>query len=1054
MATYAIDQLALRQHGKDLRNLSQQERYLNPNIDLTDNELRIVKSDNDSTPPNRHLQDSLLNKYPERDNAIPLSANLMLTLGILHWRKKDFSKALELLQAALNIGAPLKDKWFFAQCFNAKALVMTGMGKNNDAIDAYKKTLQFAPDQIFIWNNLGNLYFKMGQPDKAIESYMKALKQDSENTVSWNGLGDVYQDVMSTDDAIEAYQKAIQLAPKFAYPWNGLGDVYSKINQFDKALNAYSKAIKLKEDFIEPWISSGKLYMEQDRFNEAVNSCQKAAELDPENVQVWVSLGNLYFSYSHYDEAIEAFNRVIQMNCGTGLIYQTLASSFFEKKQFVEAVSFYQKSIGLLKNKVEQAIVWNKLGDTKRKLNAYEDALDAYRTADKLCEPGFLFDRNTYKGKDIEDNEKGNLPMDKNLATTIEKDKEHMEISLTQKENVVPTRIENTKKGDSFMKLHPSILERINVHKEGLVSSDQPNEKKILISLLDKDNDEEAQLVEKENEMTVKSAYEWSELGNLYLKAGSYGDAISAYKHAIELAPEFGWAYSNLALTYYRQGQYEEAVSLYLKSIELFRTSEEKAVTLNRLGDAYRGLSDYDNAMQVYHEADQYSANEDDSDEQSADNPDTHTEDSIVEEPDETLSFEETLQSELEPASDENETDEQQDEIYEENPMNLENDDNENSAPEESQLLESGWLPNDDSENKKVADEDQIENAEFVAMLSSLTNEDEESNDQQEMTSKTDSMISEESVEPKEKTSAEWNELGKMYLTKSLYDEAISAYQKAIDATPGFSWSFINNLAMAYYGKGKYDQVTSLYSEHTGTQHETEEADLVDVNLEGKDGFESNESEHEQEVVDETELEMDAIETTADLEGSEAKFEEDKIKFENELVEFSDLEAEDVQEKVQGSNLDPDEINSVEASLGEEPEAQLVEQEQEMTVKSAYEWSEMGNLYLKAGSYNDAIAAYRKAIELAPEFGWAYSNLALAYYRQGQYKEAVLLYRKSIDLFRTKEEKAVSWNRLGNAYRRSNDHQSAMKAYRTADKLSMNSSSLLSRTRLVLMNNE
>jgi Flp pilus assembly protein TadD len=51
-------------------------------------------------------------------------------------------------------------------------------------------------------------------------------------------------------------------------------------------------------------------------------------------------------------------------------------------------------------------------------------------------------------------------------------------------------------------------------------------------------------------------------------------------------------------------------------------------------------------------------------------------------------------------------------------------------------------------------------------------------------------------------------------------------------------------------------------------------------------------------------------------------------------------------------------------------------------------WNELGNIYLRLGSYDEAIAAYLKAIELGPEYGGAYSNLALAYCRQGKPRQA------------------------------------------------------------------
>ncbi len=98
-------------------------------------------------------------------------------------------------------------------------------------------------------------------------------------------------------------------------------------------------------------------------------------------------------------------------------------------------------------------------------------------------------------------------------------------------------------------------------------------------------------------------------------------------------------------------------------------------------------------------------------------------------------------------------------------------------------------------------------------------------------------------------------------------------------------------------------------------------------------------------------------------------------------------------------------------------------------------WNELGNLYFKLGALEEAIAVYEKAIEEAPAFGWPYSNLGLVYSRQGNYAQAIPLYRRSIELLRKEKDKAVSWNRLGDAYRRLNDTRNAMFAYQKAVEL-------------------
>jgi len=59
-----------------------------------------------------------------------------------------------------------------------------------------------------------------------------------------------------------------------------------------------------------------------------------------------------------------------------------------------------------------------------------------------------------------------------------------------------------------------------------------------------------------------------------------------------------------LALAYVEKGRYAEAIELFQKSIDLLVDTKEKVITMNRLGNAYRQIKDYNNAVAIYQKAD------------------------------------------------------------------------------------------------------------------------------------------------------------------------------------------------------------------------------------------------------------------------------------------------------------------------------------------------------------------------------------------------------------------------------------------------------------------
>jgi len=98
-------------------------------------------------------------------------------------------------------------------------------------------------------------------------------------------------------------------------------------------------------------------------------------------------------------------------------------------------------------------------------------------------------------------------------------------------------------------------------------------------------------------------------------------------------------------------------------------------------------------------------------------------------------------------------------------------------------------------------------------------------------------------------------------------------------------------------------------------------------------------------------------------------------------------------------------------------------------------WNELGNLYFMSGSYDQAVYAYHRSIQMESGFGRPYSNLALAYVQQGKYEQAIELYRTSLELLVEEKDKALSWSRLGNVYRYLKNYQEAVVAYQHADDL-------------------
>ena len=575
------------------------------------------------------LRETMLTELPEGNEALSIRGNLLLTLAVLNWRKGDFERADGQLREALQTAARIQDNWFEAECFNALALIRSSTGQIEAAIDAYRQALVLAPDQIFVWNNLGSLCSKVGRNDEAMVAFRKSLEGNARDPIAWNGMANVHFKLGHVDDAIAAYRRALQFSPTFAQPWCGLGDVYAKIGRTDEALKCYHKAIEINRNYILPWVRLGLLFAKQERYREAVKAYQKALDLDGHDSQVWNDLGEILMKCESFDEAAAAFARAIDFDRGNGWAYSNLAQAKTQLGSPKEAVSLLLRSVDLLQSDADKAVSWIRLAGVYRSLNDQNNAMVADQTAARL----------TSVARAPETDEDAETPEElveqaQQLApsTTVEpvlalgdtqptrSAREHARpesgsepahqapLSGSEPTSVAP---KNAVAPPTWLYVKLGQGKTISKEAGAEGRAPRPENGEAVVNSHMKAHTEEASAVTaptgSENQPAHRAhpdeAVKWTAQGNAHFRRGALEHAIVAFNKAIQIDASYGVPYSNLALTYVTQGQFAEAILLYQKSIELLVTDRDKALSWNGLGNAYRCVGDYSNAVAAYQKA-------------------------------------------------------------------------------------------------------------------------------------------------------------------------------------------------------------------------------------------------------------------------------------------------------------------------------------------------------------------------------------------------------------------------------------------------------------------
>jgi Flp pilus assembly protein TadD len=221
-------------------------------------------------------------------------------------QKKDYAAAEPLLRKVVENAAG-DDGSRYVEWFDL-AFVENELGKTDESIAAYRKSVAAKPNVFESNLNLGLQLAKTHQPDA--EQFLRAatqLKPTSHvaegQARAWLSLGHVIA-TDKPDDAIAAYREAAVLQPKDPEPHFEAGLILEKQKKSADAIQEYKQALALDPSSAEALTGLANLYMDGRQFPEAEASLRKLAATHGDQAAVRIQLGRVLAAQDKNDEAI------------------------------------------------------------------------------------------------------------------------------------------------------------------------------------------------------------------------------------------------------------------------------------------------------------------------------------------------------------------------------------------------------------------------------------------------------------------------------------------------------------------------------------------------------------------------------------------------------------------------------------------------------------------------------------------------------------------------------------------------------------------------------
>jgi tetratricopeptide (TPR) repeat protein len=294
--------------------------------------------------------------------------------------KHDYAGAEPLLRKVVGDDPANYVAWF------ELGFVENGVGKVDDSIAAYRKSVAAKPDVFESNLNLGLQLAKTGQPDA--EQYLRAatlLKPTSRAAEgqerAWLSLGHVLE-ASKPDDALTAYRQAATWQPKDAEPHlaagqllekqkklpeaeselkqalaldpssdavTGLANIYMGSGRLTEAEAALRKLIAAHPDRADgnPRIQLGRVLAAEGKNDDAITELQAAAKLDPADAALQRDLADLYLIAKKYDQADVAYRGLLKAHPKDAELHQSLGKALLEEKKFPDAQREFLAAVNL-----------------------------------------------------------------------------------------------------------------------------------------------------------------------------------------------------------------------------------------------------------------------------------------------------------------------------------------------------------------------------------------------------------------------------------------------------------------------------------------------------------------------------------------------------------------------------------------------------------------------------------------------------------------------------------------------------------------------------------
>src|SRR5215471_17383114 len=272
----------------------------------------------------------------------------------------------------------------------SKARFLDDQGQANQAIDEYKKALEFDPNNSLIYSEMAQSYLRNNRLREAADTAAKAITIDKDDVEAHKLLTTIYLQAIgrataqqppspeTINSAIHEFEEIIRIDPTERQSFLMLARLYQIKGDRDKATEIYKKFLGIEPGSEEGVTALAKLHMDAGNYKEAADLLETFVKERPDSDTALQTLGEVYSELQDYSKAADAYARASELDPDDIEIKKAEAQALFLADKFDDAVKRYEE---IAKTEPEDGIALLRLGQIYRRQMKYDLARQSLQKA-------------------------------------------------------------------------------------------------------------------------------------------------------------------------------------------------------------------------------------------------------------------------------------------------------------------------------------------------------------------------------------------------------------------------------------------------------------------------------------------------------------------------------------------------------------------------------------------------------------------------------------------------------------------------------------------------